>query len=123
MTTRSQKRKAVEELVSRSLGTPIADINQAETFVAGPSESHRIHPENKDEIKTSFRTEIMSDFTKVLAKNQKEMLKLIVLKVPVTKKSAIHQNVEVSDSAAENIFSSTTSIPIKSKATTHKITR
>ena len=120
MTTRNQKRKAVEELVSRSLETPIAEINKPETFVADPSESHRIHPENIDEIKTSFRTEIMSDFTKVLAENQKEMLKLIV---PVTKKSAIHQNVEVSDSAAENIFSSTTSTPIKSKATTHKNTR
>ena len=45
--------------------------------MAGPSKTLRVKPENLDEIKTSLRKEIMSDLTKILAENQKAMLKLI----------------------------------------------
>ena len=43
----------------------------------------------------------MSDFTKILAENQKEMLKLIA---PVVKKPVTLQNLENSDSEPETFF-------------------
>ena len=60
----------------------------------------------------------MSDLTKILAENQKEMLKLIapVVKTPAT------QNLENSDSEPKNVLPNTTSTSIKTKATTSKIT-
>ena len=77
MTTRSQKRKTTVEAASVSLETPIDENNQIEKLVAWPSKSPKIHSEYLDDIKTSLRKEITSDLTKILAENQKEMLKLI----------------------------------------------
>ena len=74
MTTRSQKRKAVAELVSGDFETSITENFPPETLVASSSKVPRIEPENLAEIKTSLRKEIMSDLTKILAENQKEML-------------------------------------------------
>ena len=85
MTTRSQKRKAIEELVSTEIETPIPEANQNLNPVEGTSKSPRILTENLEEIRSSLRREIMSDLTKILAENQKEMIKLIA---PVTKKHA-----------------------------------
>ena len=87
MTTRSQKRKAVEELVSTEMETPITEVNQNLNPVAGSSKSPRVITENLEEIKSSLRKEIMSDLTKILAENQKEMLKLIA--APVKKQTVI----------------------------------
>ena len=77
MTTRSQKRKAVEELVSAETETPIAGSSQNVNPVVGTSKSPNVHTENLEEMKSALRKEIMSDLTKVLAENQNEMLKLI----------------------------------------------
>ena len=77
MTTRSQKKNAVEELVSTEIETPIPETNQNLNPVAGTSKSPKVLTENLEEIKSSLRKEIMSDLTKILAENQKEMLKLI----------------------------------------------
>ena len=121
MTTRSQKRKAIEELVSTEIETPIPEANQNLNPVAGTSKSPRILTENLEEIRSSLRREIMSDLTKILAENQKEMLKLIA---PVTKKHAEARASEETDSDPENIPENATSTPIKTKttATTRKIT-
>ena len=54
MTTRSQKRKTVEDLASGNLETPITRDDQLENLVAGTIKSPRLQPENLDEIK-SFR--------------------------------------------------------------------
>ena len=74
-----EKRKAVAELASGEFESSVAESNQPESSVAGPSKSPRIQPENLDEVKTSLRSEIMSDLTEILAENQKEMQKLIAL--------------------------------------------
>ena len=76
-TTRSQKRKVVAELVSGDFETPVNENIPSEDLVAGPIKSLRVEPENLDEIKTSLRKEILSDLSKILAENQKAMLKLI----------------------------------------------
>ena len=84
MTTRSQTRKAVAELVSGEFEASVAKNDFSENLVAGPSKTFRVEPENLDEIKTSLRKEIMSDLTKILAENQKEMLEMIA---PLSKNS------------------------------------
>ena len=63
----------------------------------------------------------MSDLTKILAENQKEMLKLIA---PTSKKQTIITATEETDSESENVPENATSTPIKTKpsATTRKIT-
>ena len=61
----------------------------------------------------------MSDLTKILAENQKEMLKLIT---PMTKRSSDHRTLEDSDSEPENTTVAHTSSPVKTKATTSKTT-
>ena len=63
----------------------------------------------------------MSDLTKILAENQKEMLKLIA---PTVKKQTIITATEETDSESKNIPENATSTPIKNKttATTRKIT-
>ena len=114
MTTRSQKRKAVEELVSTEMETPITEVNQNLNPVAGSSKSPRVISENLEEIKSSLRKEIMSDLTKILAENQKEMLKLITAPV---KKETIITATEETDSESENIPENATSTPIKNKTT------
>ena len=119
MTTRSQKRKPVAELASGEFEASTTENIQTESYVAGPSKSPKVQPEKLDEIKTSLRKEIMSDLTKILAENQKEMLKLIA---PAVKKPATVQNLKNSDSEPENLFPNTTSTPIKPKATTSKTT-
>ena len=77
MTIRSQKRKAVAELVFEEFEASVAENIQSENLIAGPSEGLRVEPENLDEIKTISRKEIMSNLTKMLAENQKEMVKLV----------------------------------------------
>ena len=121
MTTRSQKRKAVEELVSTEIETPLPETSQNSNPVVGTSKSPRVLTENLEEIKSSLRKEIMFDLTKILAENQKEMLKLIALTV---KKQTIITAAEETDSESENIPENATSTPIKNKitATTRKIT-
>ena len=121
MTTRSQKRKAAEELVSTEIETPLPEISQSENPVAGTSKSPRVISENLEDIKTTLRKEIMSDLTKVLAENRKEILKLIA---PPVKKQTIIAPAEETDSEPENILENATSTPIKNKitATTRKIT-
>ena len=89
MTTRSQKRKAVAEIVSGEFEASVAENNHLENLIAGPSKSFRVQHENLDEIKTSLRKEIMSVLAKVMAENQKEMLKLIA---PLNKKHPVHLN-------------------------------
>ena len=85
MTTRSQKRNAVEILVSAEIETPPTGNSQNINPVAGTSKSPKVHNENLEEMKSTLRKEIMSDLTKILAENQKEMLKLIA---PVAKKQS-----------------------------------
>ena len=121
MTTRSQKRKAIEELVSTEMETPIPETNQNLNPVAGTSKSPRVITENLEEIKSSLKKEIMSDLTKILAENQKEMLKLIAALV---KKQTVIATTEETDSESENIPENATSTPIKNKttATNRKIT-
>ena len=70
--------------------------------------------ENLEEIKSTLRKEVQSDLTKILAENQKEILKLIA---PVAKKPATLAVPEESDSVSENVPQSITSTPVKSKAT------
>ena len=57
----------------------------------------------------------MSDLTKILAENQKEMLKLIA---PVAKKQSALPVPEETDSQSENVPATATSTPIKTKTTT-----
>ena len=100
MTTRSQKRKAVAELISWEFETSVTENNQPENLIAGPSKFPRIQPNNLEEMRTSLRKEIMSDLGKILVENQKEMMKLVA---PIAKKSSVHQNAQDSDSEIENI--------------------
>ena len=83
MTTRSQKKETVEELVSADLETALSGKNQKLNPVAGTSNSPKVQIENLEERKSTIRKEILSDLTKILAEIQKEMLKLIA---PVAKK-------------------------------------
>ena len=101
--------------------TPIPETNQNLNPVAGTSKSPRVVTENLEEIKSSLRKEIMSDLTKILAENQKEMLKLIVAPV---KKQTVIATTEETDSESENIPENATSTPVKNKttATNRKIT-
>ena len=115
MTTRSQKRKAVAELVSGDFETPVNENITSEDLIAGPSKTLRIEPENLDQIKTSLRNEILSDLSKILAENQKEMLKLIALS---SKKRPLCTNDQESDSEPENISVARTSTPAKTTIAT-----
>ena len=118
MTTRSQKRKAVAELVSGELETSVAENSQSKNLTAGPTKTLRVEPEILNEIKTSLRTEIMSVLTKYLAENQKEMLKLIA---PLYKKLPVYPNEQDSDSESENISVARTSTPVKSNTAASKL--
>ena len=120
MTTRSQKRKAIAELVSGSFEASLAENNSTENLIASSSKNPRLELENLEEIKTTLRKEIMSDLTKILAENQKEMLKLIA---PLSKKRPISSNIQDSDSDQENISVARTSTPVKTQiATSSKTT-
>ena len=100
MTTRSQKRKAVAELVSGDFETSVAENFPSENLIASSSKVPRIEPEGLAEIKTSLRKAIMSDLIKILAENQKEMPKLIA---PLNKKQTVRMNTQDSDSEPENV--------------------
>ena len=121
MTTRSQKRKAAEELISTEIETPLPENTTGENPIVGTSKSPKVTTDSLENIKSVLRKEIMSDLTKILAENQKEMLKLIA---PVTKKHAEARASEETDSDPENIPENATSTPIKTKttATTRKTT-
>ena len=115
MTTRSQKRKAVAELVSGDFEASLAENNSSENLIASSSKNPRLELENLEEIKTSLRKEIMSNLTKILAENQKEMLKLIA---PVSKKRPVSSDIHDSDSDQENISVARTSTPVKTQTAT-----
>ena len=68
-----------------------------------------------EETKTTLRREIMSDLTKILAENQKEMLKLIA---PLNKKHPVSLNTHDSDSEQENTSVARTSTPFKTHTST-----
>ena len=120
MTTRSQRRrKAVEELISVDQETPVSENHQSENPVVGTSKSPKVRTENLEEKKSTHKKEILSDITKILAENQKEILELIAL---VAKKRATMTDPEESDSESENVLSSITSTPVKSKATATTLT-
>ena len=114
MTTRSQKRKAVAELVSGDFELSLTGNNPPESPIAGPSKSARVDSGNLEEIKTSLRKEILSDLTKILAENQKEMLKLIA---PSSKKRPARLEDQDSDSDPEASVART-STPVKSNTAT-----
>ena len=57
----------------------------------------------------------MTDLTKILAENQKEMLKLIA---PASKKRSVNPNLQDSDSDQENISVARTSTPVKTQTAT-----
>ena len=61
----------------------------------------------------------MSDLTKILAENQKEMLKLIA---HLNKKQTVHMNVQDSDSETENVSVARTSTPVKTHTATNSKT-
>ena len=61
----------------------------------------------------------MSDLAKMLAENQKEVLKFIA---PLSKKQPIHSNDQDSDSEPENISVARTSTPVKTNTTSSKTT-
>ena len=120
MTTIKQKRKAITELVSWEFESSVTENNQPENLIAGPSKSSIVQPENLEEMKASLRKEIMSDLAKMLAENQKEMMKLVA---PIAEKSSVHQNEQDSDSETENISVAPTSTPVKTNTATSKTLR
>ena len=119
MTTRNQKKKVKAELISGDFETSVTEKSPPENLVASSSKSPRMQPENLDEIKTSLRKEIMSDITKKLAENQKEMLKL---KAPLSKKRPIHLEDRDTDSEPENISVARTSTSVKITTATNSKT-
>ena len=58
MTTRSQKTKAVAELVPGEFEAFTVESDQTESCVAGPSKFPKIQTEKLNEIKTSLRKKI-----------------------------------------------------------------
>ena len=115
MTTRSQKRKAIAELASGDFEASLAENNSTENLIPSSSKNPRLELENLEEIKTTLRKEIMTDLTKILAENQKEMLKLIA---PASKKRSANSNLQDSDSDQENISVARTSTPVKTQTAT-----
>ena len=116
MTTRSQKRKAVTELVSGEFETSLTENNLAENIVASCSKATRTEPEYLNELKASLRKEIVSDLSKILAENQKEMFKLIASH---SKKRAVLLENQDSDSEVENTSVARTSTPVKTVTATN----
>ena len=92
MTTRSQKRKVVAELVSGDFEAFLAENNSTENPITSSSKNPRLELENLEEIKTTLRKKIMSDLTKILAENQKEMLRLIA---PASKNAQLLQTSKI----------------------------
>ena len=103
MSTRSQKRKIVEELVSGEFESSIRNSNNIEVEqVPGPSrqKSPKVRPENLDEIKSSLKNELMSDLAKILSENQKEIMKMIA---PAMEKKTTAETVSDTVTEEENI--------------------
>ena len=115
MTTRSQKRKAVAELVSGDFEASLTGNNSTENLIPSSSKNPRLELENLEETKTTLRKEIMTDLTKILAENQKEMLKLIA---PASKKRSVSSDIQDSDSDQENISVTRSSTPVKTQTAT-----
>ena len=67
MTIRSQKRRAVTELVSGDFETSVTENIPSEDLIARRSKILRIEPENLDEMKSSLEEEVLSDLLKILA--------------------------------------------------------
>ena len=119
MTTRSQKRRSMAELASGEFETSETENIPSGDLIASSSKAPRTEPENVDEMKTSLK-KILTDPTKILAENQKEMLKLIA---PLSKKRPISTNVQDSDSEPEDVSVARTSTPVKTiTATSSKTT-
>ena len=110
MTTRSQKRRAIAELASGEFETSESENIPSGDLISSSSKAPRTEPENLNEIKTSLRQEILADLTKILAENQKEMLKLIA---PLSKKRPVSTSVQDSDSEPEDASVAGTSTPVK----------
>ena len=119
ITTRSQKRKAVTEFVSGEFETSVSENNQPQNMIAGPRKPPRVQPEKMEEMKTSLRKEIMSNLARILAENQREMMKLVA---PKAKKPSARQNNQDTDSETENITVAQTSTPVKTNTATSKTT-
>ena len=119
MKHRSQKRKAVADLVSGEFEGSVAKNSLPENLVAGLSKTLSVEPENLDEMKTSLRKEIMSDLAEISAENQKEILKLMA---PSNKKRPARLDDQDSDSEPENISVARTATPVKSNASVPKTT-
>ena len=115
MTTRSQKRKAIVELASGDFEASLTENNSTENLIPSSSKNPRLELGNLEEIKTTLRKEIMTDLTKILAENQKEMLKLIA---PASMKRSVNPNLQDSDSDQENISVARTSTPVKTQTAT-----
>ena len=114
-TTRSQKRKTVEQLVSKYQELPLSGNNQNENPVAGTSKSPKVQTADLEEIKSSLRKEIQSDPAKIFSENQKEKLEL---KPPVAKKQAWSTVSEESESEPKNAPQTKTSTPVEPRTTT-----
>ena len=65
----------------------------------------------------------MSDLAKIIAENQKEMLKLIALLNKKPLAPLVHLNNQDSDSEPENTSVARTSTPVKTNATNSKTSR
>ena len=115
MTTRSQKRKAITELVSGEFEVSVTENHPTENTVAGTSKAARIEIENLEKLETCLRKEIMSDLTKILAENQKEMLKLLA---PLNRKQPSCSNDQDSNSEPGEVSVARTSTPVKSNTAT-----
>ena len=71
MTFRSQKKKAVEQLISGGeFETSEAGNETVETQIAGTSKSPKLHSGNIDEINTSLRKAILSGLKKYWLKSK-----------------------------------------------------
>ena len=114
MTTKNQKKKVVEDLVSVDQETTLGGNNQSENPVVGMSKSPKVLTENLEETESTLRKEILSDLTKILSENQKETLKLMA---HVAKKQTTLTVPGKADSESENVPPTVTSTPVKSKTT------
>ena len=107
---------AIPELTPGELEVSLTENNLAENIVASCSKTTRTEPGDLNEIKASLRKEILSDLTKILAENQKEMFKLIA---PLNKKRVVSLQNQDSDSEVENISVAQTSTPVKTITATY----
>ena len=64
------------ELATTEYEASVSEISQREGLIAGFSKSTNIQAEKLEEIQMSLRQELMTDLSKCLAENQKELMKL-----------------------------------------------